>query len=286
MHGDPSSPTTLLCLHAHPDDEAMLTGQLLAKAAACGLRTIVVYGTRGGAGEARDELDPDTLDQRRSREAMAACAELGVDQVEFLRYLDSGMAGTPTNSHPAAFCNADVQVAADEVVELVAGEDLLAVVGYDANGTYGHPDHLQVHRVAHAVANQMAVPWVLDATYHREYLASLADSDGSLDLGFASGKAELTHFVQGEDWFRAKMEAIKQHRSQAPPRSSGRPRRGIDGWRTRHGTDWYIARSLAGESDLGPLAEVLEPKATWPGPLTRPAATDRAAAADTTDPGS
>ncbi|MCP4226564.1 MAG: GlcNAc-PI de-N-acetylase [Actinomycetia bacterium] len=259
-----------MCLHAHPDDEAMLTGQLLAKAGAAGLRTIVVYGTSGEAGEARDELGTDTLGQRRGREAVAACAELGVGRVEFLPYLDSGMAGTPTNSHPTAFCNADAHAVANEVADLVAGEDLLAIVGYDANGTYGHPDHLQVYAVAQSLARRITVPWVLDATYHREYLAGLPDSDGRLDPTFGSSEAEVTHFVQGEAWFRAKMEAIKQHNSQERRAGSGRPRRGIDGWRTRHGTEWFIAHSPVGASGLGPLAEVLEHKADWPGPPTRP----------------
>jgi len=268
MNGDPSQQTTLLFLHAHPDDEAMLAAQLLAKAAASGLRTIVVYGTRGEAGEARDELGTETLGHRRSQEAIAACHELGVARVEFLPYVDSGMAGTPTNTAARAFGAADAQKVADEVAELVADERLLAVIGYDVNGTYGHPDHLQVHQAAHALAHRLAVPWLLDATYDREYLAALPDSDGNLDPTFASSKADLTHFVQGEDWFRAKMEAIKQHKSQAPPKRSGRPRRGIDGWRTRHGTDWFITRSPTGTTELGRLADVLEPKANWPGPLT------------------
>ncbi|MCP5032577.1 MAG: GlcNAc-PI de-N-acetylase [Actinomycetia bacterium] len=270
MDGEASQRRTLLCLHAHPDDEAMLTGQLLAKAGAAGLRTIVVYGTSGEAGEARDELGTDTLGQRRGREAVAACAELGVGRVEFLPYLDSGMADTPTNSHPTAFCNADAHAVANEVADLVAGEDLLAIVGYDANGTYGHPDHLQVYAVAQSLARRITVPWVLDATYHREYLAGLPDSDGRLDPTFGSSEAEVTHFVQGEAWFRAKMEAIKQHNSQERRAGSGRPRRGIDGWRTRHGTEWFIAHSPVGASGLGPLAEVLEHKADWPGPPTRP----------------
>ena len=102
------------------------------------------------------------------------------------------MAGTPTNSDPAAFRNADARADADEVANLVAGEDLLAIVGYHANGTYGHPDHPQVHVVAHTLARRMAVPWVLDAIYHREYLADLPDSDGRLDLTFASSGAEVT----------------------------------------------------------------------------------------------
>lgn len=263
--------STVLSLHAHPDDEVMLTGELLAKANAQGLRTVVIYGTRGEAGESGLDLGRETLGERRAAEARAACALLGVDRVEFLDYVDSGMAGTPSNDHADAFSAADPAVVAGNVAELVADEDLLAVVGYDANGTYGHPDHLQVHRVAHALASLARVPWLLDATYHREYLAGLPDADGRLDPGYASAEADLTHFVQGEEWFRAKMEGVKCHASQVRKGTSRKrkPRRTIDGWRARHGTEWFIVRSPTGATDLGRLAAVLEPKDGWPGPLTR-----------------
>ena len=107
--------------------------------------------------------------KKRSR----PCAELGVDRVEFLDYVDSGMAGRLSNDEPMAFCNASVDSVSAEIAELLAGEELLAVIGYDANGTYGHPDHLQIHAVAHTLAPKLEVPWLLDATYNREYLASL-----------------------------------------------------------------------------------------------------------------
>lgn len=269
--GPTPDPPTLLSLQAHPDDEVMLTGELLAKADAIGLRTIVVYGSRGESGKTGLDLGRETLGQRREAEARAACDVLGVDRVEFLDHLDSGMAGDPENDHPDAFCRADPEAVADRVAELVADERLVAVVGYDANGTYGHPDHIQVHRVANVLATRLAVPWLLDATYDREYLASLPDADGSLDPGFASARADLTHFVQGEEWFRAKIDGLKCHRSQASgtPRRDKGPRRTIDHWRARHGTEWFTARSPIGATDLGPLADLLEPKAHWPGPLTR-----------------
>ena len=250
----------------------MLTGELLAKAAAKGLRTVVVYGSRGEAGKTGLDLGDETLGQRREAEAREACAVLGVDRVEFLDHVDSGMAGDPENDHPDAFSRADPAAVAAAVAALVADEELLAVVGYDANGTYGHPDHIQVHRVATALAANRSVPWLLDATYNREYLASLPDADGNLNPEFASAVADLTHFVQGEEWFRAKMNGIKCHRSQASgtPRRDTGPRRTIDTWRTRHGTEWFITRSPIGATDLGPLGQVLEPKADWSGPLTRP----------------
>ena len=163
----------LLFIHAHPDDECILTGSVLAKANSFGIRTVVVFGTRGDAGETKLDLGGECLGERRVREAEAACADLGVNRIEWLAYDDSGMDGTHTTSNPSAFSNADPAALAAELVELLADEDVVAIVGYDKNGTYGHPDHKQVHHVSHAVAPALGSDWVLEATYHREYLAAV-----------------------------------------------------------------------------------------------------------------
>jgi LmbE family N-acetylglucosaminyl deacetylase len=138
-----SQPDAIVFVHAHPDDECVLTGATLAKAAGLGLRTIVVYGSRGDAGVTNTELAGEALGDRRVREAEAACAELGVSRVEWLPYADSGMADTATTTNPDAFSNQPPARLAIEVAELLAREHVAAVVGYDANGTYGHPDHRQ-----------------------------------------------------------------------------------------------------------------------------------------------
>lgn len=252
----------LLFVHAHPDDESVLTGLVLAKATSLGMRTVVVYGTRGDAGETKLELDGETLAQRRVREAEAACADLGVDRIEWLSYDDSGMDGTDTTSNPAAFCNADPQAVADELAELLAGEDVFAVIGYDDNGTYGHPDHKQVHAVAHAAAGPLGAAWVLDATYNREYLAQLPDADGTIDVNYAASEADLTHFVEGEPWFERKMTALMNHASQVPD-DVDMDDPPIEMFRTRFGTEWFITKSYGQSRDLGMLADLLAPKAQW-----------------------
>ena len=259
--------STLLFLHAHPDDEAILTAATLAKANALGLRTIVVYGTHGDAGETTADLGGETLGQRRTAEAELACKGLGVARVEWLGYADSGMAGTATNTNPAAFCNAGVEGVVQRLVALLSGEWVTAVVGYDRNGTYGHPDHLQVHRVAQSFAAAVDSPWLLEATFNREQIAALPESDGALDPSFACAESDLTHFVQGETWFQAKMAAVKCHDSQAPRNRRSGNKRGIDAWRARFGTEWYVQHRAPGASGQGPLAALFEPKSNWPGPL-------------------
>ena len=159
----PTPPSSILFLHAHPDDECILTGPTLAKAAYLGLRTIVVYGTRGDAGETNADLKGESLGDRRVREATAACADLGVSRIEWLPYADSGMADTADNDNPEAFSNQAQDRVAEQLGDLLANESDAAVVGYDPNGTYGHPDHRQVHQVAHAAAGRLGAEWVLDA---------------------------------------------------------------------------------------------------------------------------
>jgi LmbE family N-acetylglucosaminyl deacetylase len=212
-------------------------------------------------------LAKQTRTSAAKREAHGACEALGVDRVEWLPYADSGMAGTETTSNPAAFCNADPHVVASEVVALLANETLTAVVGYDNNGTYGHPDHFQVHAVAHAMAAQNAAHWVLDATYNREYLAKLPGADGTLDPKFAAAEADLTHFVEGEEWLMRKIRAVAHHRSQVPDDwDSENP--DFEGFRSRFGTEWFIARAITPDADFSVMTELLQPKATWVSPLT------------------
>ena len=259
----PSTPT-LLFLQAHPDDESVLTGATMAKAAGLGFRTIVVYGTRGDAGETNQDLEGEPLGDRRVREASAACDDLGVARVEWLPYADSGMAGTETTANPEAFCNTDPATVAAEVAALLVGESLDAVIGYDSNGTYGHPDHVQVHRLAHAMGRLEAAPWVLDATYNREYLAGLPDSDGSLDPTFAAAQADLTHFVEGEEWLQAKVRALGNHLSQVPDDwDTEKP--DVDGFRLRFGTEWFIAEPTTAEASFDVLEPLFEPKDQWSG---------------------
>ena len=141
-------------------------------------------------------------------------------------------------------------------------ENIVAVVGYDANGTYGHPDHLQVHHVSHAVAPALRADWMLEVTWNREYFASLPGSDGTLDPSFGSAQADLTHFVSGADWATAKFMALMNHRSQVPDEVDvDNP--DIEGLTERFGIEWYTAVPIHTAADLGVLAHIFEPIAAF-----------------------
>ena len=149
----------LLLVHAHPDDESIATGATMAKYAAEGAAVTLVTCTLGELGEV---IPPDLaylaadkdggLGEYRIGELAAACAELGVTDHRFLggagRWRDSGMMGEPSNDDPRCFWRADVEEAAAALLDVVRDVRPQVIVSYDANGFYGHPDHIQAHRVA------------------------------------------------------------------------------------------------------------------------------------------
>jgi N-acetyl-1-D-myo-inositol-2-amino-2-deoxy-alpha-D-glucopyranoside deacetylase len=149
----------LLLVHAHPDDESIGTGATMAKYAAEGAGVTLVTCTLGELGEvipaglARLAADrEDRLGEYRIGELAAACAALGVTDHRFLggpgRWRDSGMMGLDTNDVPGCFWQADLDEAAGELLTVIREVGPQVLVSYDDNGFYGHPDHIQAHRVA------------------------------------------------------------------------------------------------------------------------------------------
>ncbi|MFI9205218.1 N-acetyl-1-D-myo-inositol-2-amino-2-deoxy-alpha-D-glucopyranoside deacetylase [Streptomyces sp. NPDC053048] len=159
----------LLLVHAHPDDESINNGATMAKYAAEGALVTLVTCTLGEEGEvippelahlAADR--DDTLGAHRMGELAAAMRELGVTDHRFLGgpgcYRDSGMMGAEQNAHPRSFWRADVDEAAASLVEVIREVRPQVLVTYDADGGYGHPDHIQAHRVAMRAAELAAEP--------------------------------------------------------------------------------------------------------------------------------
>ncbi|KAB2806895.1 GlcNAc-PI de-N-acetylase [Pimelobacter simplex] len=166
---------TIVSLHAHPDDEALLTAGWLAQRAAAGDRVVLAFATDGAAGLAGAGHLGDLGDLGRARRAEAdvSAAALGVARVVWLGYADSGMAGAPSTG-PGRLADADVETAARVVADVLDDEDADLLTGYDDRGGYGHPDHLQVHRIARR-AQELATrrPLLLEATLDRTWLVRL-----------------------------------------------------------------------------------------------------------------
>ena len=145
-------PRCLLCVHAHPDDEALFTAGVMARYAAAGVRSVLVTCTDGSLGFSPDGTGPndaahdrDVVAASRRAELEASCALLGVDRLEVLGYRDSGMAGWPQNDEQGSFIRQDLDEVADRIAAVLAEERPQVVVTYDANGFYGHPDHVFTH---------------------------------------------------------------------------------------------------------------------------------------------
>ncbi|MEX5718019.1 N-acetyl-1-D-myo-inositol-2-amino-2-deoxy-alpha-D-glucopyranoside deacetylase [Geodermatophilus maliterrae] len=159
----------LLLVHAHPDDETINNGATMARYVAEGAQVTLLTCTLGEEGEVLvpelELLGPEHADQLggyRIAELRAAMDALGVTDWRFLggagRYRDSGMIGTPANEEPRAFWNADLDEAVGHAVAVVREVRPQVVVTYDENGGYGHPDHIQAHRVAMAAVEAAADP--------------------------------------------------------------------------------------------------------------------------------
>jgi N-acetyl-1-D-myo-inositol-2-amino-2-deoxy-alpha-D-glucopyranoside deacetylase len=198
----------LLLVHAHPDDESIGTGATMARYAAEGTHVTLVTCTLGELGEiippslahlaAEKE---DRLGEHRIGELAAACAALGVTDHRFLggagRWRDSGMMGTPANDDPRCFWRADVDAAARALLEVIREVRPRVLVTYDANGFYGHPDHIQAHRVAWRAFG------LAGGLGPRKFYATAAP-----------GSDQVTTSIDGTAFFDRKLAAMRAHATQ------------------------------------------------------------------------
>jgi N-acetyl-1-D-myo-inositol-2-amino-2-deoxy-alpha-D-glucopyranoside deacetylase len=241
----------LLLVHAHPDDETIGNGATMARYVSEGVQVTLVTCTLGEEGEvlvpelAHLAADPDDqLGPHRVGELATAMEAIGVRDHRFLgeagRYRDSGMMGLPTNDRPDAFWQADLDEAAAHLVAVVREVRPQVLVTYDENGGYGHPDHIQAHRVAMRAAELAAdpgfapdgaEPWEITKIYWncvpeswlREGMRRMrdagdetffdgADPDGDLPLGTPDD--QVTTAVDARSHVDAKLAAMRAHSTQ------------------------------------------------------------------------
>jgi LmbE family N-acetylglucosaminyl deacetylase len=197
----------------------------MAHAAADGHRVVLVLATDGGGGMAASGYGAGPeLGERRRSEAVTAAAALGVRRVDFLGYDDSGMAGAPSGL-PHPFATAGVELPAGSLARILREEHAHVLTSYDRSGGYGHPDHVQVHRVGAHAAQLAGTPVLLEATIDRDLLrravAVLRWTPGGrrLDVRAAAAgytpRAELTHRIDVRPYVAQKRAAMAAHASQA-----------------------------------------------------------------------
>ena len=239
------SELSLLAVHAHPDDESITMGGTLARYSAEGVRTTLVTATRGEVGEILDkELDPKEAAPRlasiRELELRSAVKILGVSELVFLGYEDSGMAGLPRNRDKQVFWQADEDEAVGRLIEVVRRVRPQVMTTYNEVGGYGHPDHINTHRIAVGAFYSAhdtkrfpgGEPWRPSKLYYSAFprsviaefgeaikRAGLADRfsrDGDEEPPFAVADDRVTTRLDISPYLDKKLAAMRAHRTQIP----------------------------------------------------------------------
>jgi mycothiol conjugate amidase Mca len=238
---------TLLAVHAHPDDECISTGGILARYAASGVRTVLVTCTDGAVGEISDPAlaTPENLAEVRSRELDASVRVLNISRSVRLGYRDSGMAGTADNEDPRSFLQCAFDDALERVVRVVREEQPRVIVTYDERGGYGHPDHIRAHQVAvaafHAAGDtarfpEAGAPFSPSKLYYAVVPRSAMRTFGERlraagievpfqeardrndeDMPFGVADERVTTFVDVSGFVEAKRASLLAHKTQMGP---------------------------------------------------------------------
>jgi N-acetyl-1-D-myo-inositol-2-amino-2-deoxy-alpha-D-glucopyranoside deacetylase len=229
----------ILLVHAHPDDETINNGATMALYAALGAQVTLITCTRGEEGEVlTPELthlassQTDALGEHREIELANAMKALGVTDFRFLaegegKYRDSGMMGTEPNNRPDVFWQADFEEASDYLVKVIEEVKPHILITYDEIGGYGHPDHIQAHRIAMRASEKSK--WQIQKIYWNtmpksvlaESMAKMKElgsdffgADNVDDLPFAKEDSFVTSLIDGNSYVDAKMAAMKAHHTQ------------------------------------------------------------------------
>lgn len=227
--------TTMLLVHAHPDDECIATGGVILRAHRDGVRIVLLTATRGELGDIHNMDEATTrprLGEVRTEELMRSCEILGVDRQAFLEYRDSGGQGAAGNLDPRSFHRAPLHEAAERVAVYLREERPDVVVTYTSDGTYWHPDHIKAHQTTLASLDLLQTEgWAPAKLYlHAVPRRSVEDierraRDAGLELPAEVGQIvgipedEITTEVDVSDFLEQKRAAFHAHLSQYEPDS-------------------------------------------------------------------
>lgn len=260
---------TFLAVHAHPDDEASSTGGLYRLLADQGVRTVLVTCTNGECGDALDGAKPDAdhhdgdeVAKIRAVELDNAVKILGIDRLVRLGYRDSGMKGWPQNDDPESFWATPVDIGAKRLAEVLHEERPQVIVTYNDYGFYGHPDHIQAHRITmaalelldyqptlyfNAVPNSVMVVmqerWQQEEREQREadeakgiVRAPEVEDDERIEIGTPDELVDAAIDVSSVN--DAKFDALAAHRSQIA--DSFWMKMGRDQFKKVMHTEWFV----------------------------------------------
>jgi LmbE family N-acetylglucosaminyl deacetylase len=236
-----------LFLHAHPDDEAIFTGGIIRKLADDGHNIYVTFATGGELGN-NVHVSKQTR-ELRFEESENARKILGVKEITFLGYHDSGL--DPKDFPENAFANCDIEVASSKLLEYISLHDIDTLVCDDEYGIYGHPDHVQAHKVGVSAFEKTNLKELYFTTVDREYLhfvethlveeASLSTS--TLDLAKSTigmSSVEITHTIDVNSVLDIKRKAMAAHASQINDTSSALVL-DDDQFKAVYGYEWFLS---------------------------------------------
>lgn len=219
---------TVAFVHAHPDDEALLTSGTMALLAQQGHRVLLIVATDGAAGLADATVRARDLAAVRREELEASAHVLGVDEVHWLGYGDSGLNAEvlPQPDAPMPLVYAPREEVVAQLAHILRNEAVAIVVGYDQNGGYGHPDHIAVHEIVYEAAAAAGVPRILEATLPRDRMARMLHAarwlrrfapnfdPTAFDDAYCA-RREITHVIDVRAFSEAKRASLRAHASQA-----------------------------------------------------------------------
>lgn len=233
--------TNLLAVFAHPDDEFGVSG-VMAQYAANGSQVVLACVTRGEVGEISDPslATPETLGTVREAELRAACDALGIPELRFLGYRDSGMQGTPENDDPRCYHQADPEAATEQLVGLIREVKPQIVLTFEPYGGYGHPDHIATNRYTTAAFDaagkpdaypNAGPPWQPQGLFYvalphallvefRAQLEALGMDAAPMDHfidNYPIIDDQITHKVDVSAQFETRWAAFQCHRTQIAP---------------------------------------------------------------------
>jgi N-acetyl-1-D-myo-inositol-2-amino-2-deoxy-alpha-D-glucopyranoside deacetylase len=224
----------LLAIYAHPDDEAFGAAGTFATFTDRGGAVTLVCATRGEAGEISDPAlsTPDRLGAVREAELHAAMSHLGVSDIRFLDYRDSGMAGTDENANPANFVNADNETVVNTLVGIMREIEPDIVLTFGVDGVYGHPDHIKAHHTATEATRRYAAerggagPALYYNAVPRERIQAMAERTTGPFVGMTpeqiaqlgTPSALITTVLDITPQYDRKLAAVMAHKTQISPK--------------------------------------------------------------------
>ena len=250
---------TFVAVHAHPDDEASSTGGVFPMLASQGVRTVLVTCTNGECGDdpngnkpEHDNHDGDAVAALRKVELEAAVDILNIDRLVMLGYRDSGMEGWPQNTDPRSFWQTPVEVAAAKLLDVLREERPQVVMTYNDFGFYGHPDHIQAHRITMAAVAQLdyeptvyfnAIPKAVFAEFRarrrEEAIARGEEVGENTGVDFGTADEEIAAAIDISAFNHLKYDALAAHASQITEENHWM-KMGREGFMNTMRTEWFV----------------------------------------------